>query len=344
MRVLNLNNTLPSRLYPHKVTYIAAIGECMRRAGCEVVDAGIRYERPATALRKAAAYARFWAWCAFSDLSRYDAVYVSHVPFCWPVLLNRSLRGRRLYIHWHGNDLVGRGASRWLRLLLCRRQLRRAVHVVPSQYFAGKFAGVYPPVAGQIVVSPSGGVDTGTFAPSGSTVAGRFVIGFPSELTSAKGADDFAALMERHREIEAALGREVEFAVIRYGAGADEYLRRFESTGARLQVYERMPRGKMPEFYAALSMAAVLSGNESLGLVALEAMSCGVPVLAREVCAFPEFVRSGQSGELVPSDVGTEALLARTIAIGRGSYEPRTVVTGEYSRDAVVAGYRRLFR
>ena len=58
MRVLNLNNLLPSTLYPHKVTYIMAMGECMRHAGddegvtVDVDDDGIRYERPATLPRK----------------------------------------------------------------------------------------------------------------------------------------------------------------------------------------------------------------------------------------------------------------------------------------------------
>ncbi len=350
MRVLNLNNLLPSTLYPHKVTYIMAMGECMRHAGddegvtVDVDDDGIRYERPATLPRKIAAYARLWWRCATRNLSKYDIVYVSHVPFCWPILLNPSLRRSRLFIHWHGNDLVGGGAARLLRMLLLKGPMKRALHIVPSHYFIDRLSEVYPWARILAYIAASGGVDTELFSAV-ERPRDRFVIGFPSELTAAKGADAFAALMERHADIEAAIGREVEFAVIDYGSEAAKWIDRYRATGARLRVVGKMARHEMPGFYHTLSMAAVLSTRrgESLGLVALEAMSCGLPVLARNMCAFPEFVKPGETGELVEPDAPAESLVERTIAIARGDYNPRAMVESRYSPKVTTLEYRVLF-
>jgi len=63
--------------------------------------------------------------------------------------------------------------------------------------------------------------------------------------------------------------------------------------------------GKQEEFVPVLQMSDLFllpSESESFGLAALEAMSCGVPVIATRVQGIPEVVSHGQTGFL--SDVG----------------------------------------
>jgi mannosyltransferase len=56
----------------------------------------------------------------------------------------------------------------------------------------------------------------------------------------------------------------------------------------------------IPKIFSALSLVVALSDNEGFGLTILEAMSSGAAVLASEAGAWPEVVRQGEDGYVVP--------------------------------------------
>lgn len=56
----------------------------------------------------------------------------------------------------------------------------------------------------------------------------------------------------------------------------------------------------LPDYYAAADIVIVPSHYESFGLVALEAMACGTPVIASEVGGLAFLVKNGQTGFHVP--------------------------------------------
>lgn len=56
----------------------------------------------------------------------------------------------------------------------------------------------------------------------------------------------------------------------------------------------------IPRIFSALSLVVALSDNEGFGLTILEAMSSGAAVLASEAGAWPEVVRQGTDGYVVP--------------------------------------------
>lgn len=56
----------------------------------------------------------------------------------------------------------------------------------------------------------------------------------------------------------------------------------------------------LPNYYAAADIVIVPSHYESFGLVALEAMACGTPVIASEVGGLAYLVKNGQTGFHVP--------------------------------------------
>ncbi len=57
---------------------------------------------------------------------------------------------------------------------------------------------------------------------------------------------------------------------------------------------------KIPKIFSSLSLVVALSENEGFGLTVLEAMSSGVAVLASEAGAWPELIREGVDGYVVP--------------------------------------------
>jgi N-acetyl-alpha-D-glucosaminyl L-malate synthase BshA len=111
--------------------------------------------------------------------------------------------------------------------------------------------------------------------------------------------------------------------------------------------------GKMQSFVELLQMADVFlmpSESESFGLAALEALSCGVPVVASRVGGVPEVVLDGQVGYLAP--VGDVAAMAeRVLQIlsdpelhGRLSRAARAHALAHYQAGPAVDRYLALYR
>ena len=68
----------------------------------------------------------------------------------------------------------------------------------------------------------------------------------------------------------------------------------------------------LPYYYAAAEMVVMPSHYESFGMVALEAMAMGTPVIASEVGGLAHLIRHGHNGFHVPSR-DPEALAARIL-------------------------------
>jgi len=103
-------------------------------------------------------------------------------------------------------------------------------------------------------------------------------------------------------------------------------------------------------YYSAAEMVIMPSHYESFGMVALEAMACGTPVIASEVGGLAHLVRDGRTGLHVPD--GDPVALARAIArlaqddelrerMGRTAHLHAQHYSWECIADRVVALYSR---
>jgi starch synthase len=98
---------------------------------------------------------------------------------------------------------------------------------------------------------------------------------------------------------------------------------------------QMLPR---PEVIQLLTHAAVFvcpSVYEPLGIVNLEAMACGTPVVASRVGGIPEVVDDGRTGLLVEMDDAFEASLARALDTVIGDPETARRM-GEAGRERAV--------
>ena len=90
-------------------------------------------------------------------------------------------------------------------------------------------------------------------------------------------------------------------------------------------------------WFQALDLYVAPARWEGFGLTPLEAMACGVPVIATRVGAFEELVADGETGRLVPPDAA--ALLAE--AIDRALGDPETLARWAAAcRPRVLDGFR----
>ena len=88
------------------------------------------------------------------------------------------------------------------------------------------------------------------------------------------------------------------------GAGAPEYIE-FQKLSSELDINDkiffagRLEQDELPQYYSAADLLAVPSYHESFGLVALEALACGTPVVATEVGGMDSVISQGKTGCVV---------------------------------------------
>lgn len=72
-----------------------------------------------------------------------------------------------------------------------------------------------------------------------------------------------------------------------------------EGVSERVGLYGRVPHGEMPALLRSADVVACLPEHEAFGVTALEAMACGVPVVASSVGGFVDTVVPDVTGRLV---------------------------------------------
>jgi glycosyltransferase involved in cell wall biosynthesis len=196
----------------------------------------------------------------------------------------------------------------------------------------------------RIRVAPPG-IDTSRFAASGTAPPSPPVVLSPGRLVWEKGHQDvLRALALLRRRGDAPPGARI----VLVGAGPEEERLRTHASelgiADAVEVREFVPYERMPGLYAdatcmVLGSIPVWSWEEQFGMVLVEAMACGVPVLAASSGAIPEVL--GDTGRVFsPGDwVGLASLLREALA----NPAPHTVADPErVERFSAAAAAERL--
>lgn len=307
---------LVSSLYPTEQSpgYGIFVKNCERgliENGFEVDKAVIR-RTPSGVFHKALLYLLFYVEILFKGLfSGSDLIYAHFISHsCMPLYLVSLFSGAKIVVNIHGGDILPEGRLRRLahRLFLKRfvfAALRRAdLIITPSREYKRIVIDSYKAAAGKIFVSPSGGVKLETFAPADKKQCRKklgigendFVAGYVSRLEELKGCGvlaEAAGIVKKSAALSGltylvvgngSLRKKIDETAAEYGM-QNEFIR-----------FERAEHENLRYFYSAMDVFIFPTLKESLGLVGIEAMACGVPVIGSRLGSLGEYIIEGRTG------------------------------------------------
>lgn len=356
---------LASRLDPsrYRATLVfgkEAPGEASMRDVAEAVQADVVYlpslNRAVAPLDDWRAFFRLW------KLFRRERPSVVHTHTAKAGALGRlaaRLAGVPVVVHsFHGHVFHGYFDSFWSKLIVCvERALGRLTDCI---VIAGGSAlrddivryRIVP--TDKIVLIPYG-IDLQPYLNAHSE-RGRFraslgissttrLIGIVGRLVSVKNHRMFLAAAQK----VCAAFPQACFVVV----GDGELRPELEGEAVRLGLANRVIftgwRRDLPAVYADLDLLALTSFNEGTGLVLVEAMAAGCPVVATRVGGVPDVVRDGITGRLVDTEDadGLASVIAKMLADSqqtRAMVEAaRTDVARRYTIEALVRHTESLY-
>jgi glycosyltransferase involved in cell wall biosynthesis len=230
--------------------------------------------------------------------------------------------------HWRLQRLIHRAADKIL------------VHSPSVGQVAQQWAGV---PADKIAII-SNAIDPSAFDPSPipSQDPRPYPIGFIGRLDPVKRVGDLLEAMAAQPPTL------VHLHIFGDGAerGAVEQRIRELGIGDAVTLHGAVPRPQ--EALSQIGLLVLPSINEGFGLVLIEAMAAGVPVVARDVPGVRDVVRDGQTGVLVQSLDVTSLAAAIARLVGDPALRRRLIECGRreviehYSWPKVLAQYRKL--
>ncbi len=280
----------------------------------------------------------------FSFLIHANATAAAASVLCPRVRFLQSIQTTQPWPRWH-----------WKVQAVVQRRAERIIVPSPSVAAVARTWARIPPE--KIVVIPnavpcgtgippvSGSAHPQDFSPKGAMKHGQDAhatkVGFIGRLDPIKRIPD---LLHAMTLLEPPIQLDI------FGEGAERP--KLEQLIIRLGLTERVTlHGAIPQPHSALAATDLLvlpSQTEGFGLVLIEAMAAGVPVVATDVPGIRDVVRNGETGVLVP--VGSPARLAEEIgSLLRDEPRRKSLIARAYqdvrerfSWDVVVPQYRKV--
>ncbi|EMG29308.1 putative GlcNAc transferase [Listeria fleischmannii 1991] len=326
MKILVIANMFPSKEYPSYGIFVKNHIHILEKAA-KTVDT-ITMKKEISRFKKMMTYLNFyWQILVTLLFKQHDLIYLHYASHsALPILFAKLLNPRiNLTVNLHGSDVfpetsIQKRLQKWV-----ERLLKEANHVVvPSDYFKKVVVKRYNLKADNILISPSGGVNRNLFAPKEKRPNNNSMcVGYVGRIDIDKGWDDaLYGFAEFKREVTGSV------QLIMVGSGKEnkqkEALIKELGIEASVTCYDLLPQEELVALYNEMDVLLFPSRRkgESLGLVGLEAMACGTPVIGSEIAGIKGYLIDGQNGYF--TEAGNPSTIAhKLIQFERTSFEER---------------------
>ncbi len=178
---------------------------------------------------------------------------------------------------------------------------------------------------------------------------GHWLVGTAGRMQTVKDQTNLAAAFVHALQGAPELRRRLRLVMIGDGPLRQASQAILEAAGLAELDWLPGERDDMPDIMRGLDCFVLPSLGEGISNTILEAMSCGLPIVATAVGGNVELVREGANGRLVPAADPSSLAEAITDLAGRPETarnmgeQSRRLVETHYSMAAMVAGYQQLY-
>ena len=311
MKLLVVSNMYPSASAPSYGVFVKNFCEQLETLGIEYRLAVM--QKGSSKLKKLFGYVGFYLKSFFCSLfGRYDAVYIHYASHSSPgVLLARKLRKFRIFTNCHGSDVIPEnpGQEKMQKNTKAILFLSEKI-IVPSVYFNEVVAEKYGISEKKLFVCASGGVDTQLFRVLPDRAVNKvFTMGFVGRISAGKGWDTLLKACAKLPD------RDFRLVLVGDGPESAQMHRLLDELqlGDVVQRHGLLSQKELVRIYNDIDVFLFPTERkgESLGLVAIEAMACGTPVIASDYAAPACYVTNGENGYKFP--MGDTGELAKAI-------------------------------
>lgn len=310
MKILLVSNMYPDEKNPQFGVFVKN-SEDVLIDNKFVIDKVICTKKKSKSL-KIVQYIYFYIKTLFKILvNDYNYIYVHYLSHsALPIIIAKKIRKKINIIgNVHGSDLIPQNNKHKLLNRLGKKCAEISnILIVPSNYFKKEIITRWNINEEKVYIYPSGGVNNKVFNPrSDSNKCKEKIglkksykyIGFVSRLESEKGWD---ILLDAINELkDNKIINNYRFIFVGNGKELEDFKNKVKYLNLdELIIHiDFLNQLQLADLYNCLELFCFpTEANESLGLVGIEALACGVPVVASNFAALREYVINGHNGYL----------------------------------------------
>lgn len=320
IKILLVSNMYPSNNYPNYGVFVKNTEDILNEK-YSGIDKAVIFKQNST-YNKVIAYIKHYINIVFKVISNnYDLIYVhyaSHnaIPVLISTIFNRKIK---VCTNLHGSDVIPENKKHiFFQKFVKHLLIKSNTIIVPSKYYKEVVMNKYDISENKIHIFPSGGIDKNVFSVN-TSFRNRKYIGYVGRIDYKKGWDVFLKCASRIKDKD--IFKDYKFIVVGNGNEIDKYnnMVQDENINDFIYKYDMMSQKELNNIYNEMEVFCfpTMREGESLGLVGLEAMACGTPVIGSNIGGLKDYLINGYNGYLFTpgNDVELESCIEHFIKL-----------------------------